>query len=235
MRTKILITAIAFFCGTITIAQTELNNHPHIDVNGKAELLIDPDQIYLSITFKDREKGRDINTVENQIEILKKELKRINISLSNLTLANSDADYIHVKYRTSAVQKVATFQLILKNAQEVSNTFKMLDSIDVENAFISKVTHSKIEELNKEVRINAIKAAKEKATYLLTAIDAKIGSPLQVNEVDQNNNYYRSSNFSLKNNAIQNYSQNIESLEGNQIGFKKIRLTAEVFVKFSIL
>lgn len=47
--------------------------------------------------------------------------------------------------------------------------FEKLDELKIVDAYISKVSHSKLEEFKKEVRVMAIKAAKEKANYLLTA------------------------------------------------------------------
>ncbi|MFT6769786.1 MAG: hypothetical protein ACJAX8_002136, partial [Flavobacteriales bacterium] len=45
-----------------------------------------------------------------------------------------------------------------------------LDSLKIKNAFLSRVSHSEIETMTKEVEIEAIQNAKEKADYLLEAV-----------------------------------------------------------------
>lgn len=69
------------------------------------------------------------------------------------------------------------YTLKVKNAIELGRMFQELEKLEITDAFISKVNHSKIDSLRKEVRILAIKAAKDKADYLLTAIGEQTGKP----------------------------------------------------------
>src|SRR5690606_15285302 len=98
-------------------------------------------------------------------------------------------------------------------------------------AKISHVSHSRLEELKKEVRVEAISAAKQKADYLLEAIGHKTGKALYVRE----DNYsmpvarvYAESNVMMKS----DYSQ-LDSAD-TQIQFKKITISASVYVRFLI-
>ena len=111
--------------------------------------------------------------------------------------------------------------------------FEKLDALNIYGSYIAKVNHSKILEYKKEVRIMAIKAAKEKADYLLEAIGEETGKALKVNELNQNMGY---ANTSLNSRSM-GHSIHKEKKEGSDevvIQFKKIKLRASIYVKFEI-
>src|SRR5690606_33747132 len=70
----------------------------------------------------------------------------------------------------------------LSSAEMVSRVYLALDELDVHNARITRLDHTKILDFQKENRIKAVKNAKEKAGYILQAIGKSAGDPLQVNE-----------------------------------------------------
>ena len=51
---------------------------------------------------------------------------------------------------------------------------------EIKDAYLSRVDHSQMDSLRREVRMEAVRAAKDKATYLLAAIDIDLGAPLIV-------------------------------------------------------
>jgi uncharacterized protein YggE len=146
------------------------NEIPHIEVTGKAERIIVPDEIYLSITIKERESGRDQITIEQQESDVKAALTRLNIPLESLTISDATADYVRVKWNRKDVVSQSEYELKLVEAQQVADVMGQLDSLKIKNAFLSRVSHSEIETMTKEVEIEAIQNAKEKADYLLEAV-----------------------------------------------------------------
>ena len=81
------------------------------------------------------------------------------------------------------------------------------------------------------MRITAIWAAKEKADYLLKELDEKGGLPLLVKE-EYSNSSYRSNSYISNNVSFHpqvNHSK-ISSKSG-EIGFRKIKITAQIYVK----
>jgi uncharacterized protein YggE len=146
------------------------NEIPHIEVTGKAERIIVPDEIYLSITIKERESGRDQITIEQQESDVKAALTRLNIPLESLTISDATADYVRVKWNRKDVVSQSEYELKLVEAQQLADVMEQLDSLKIKNAFLSRVSHSEIETMTKEVEIEAIQNAKEKADYLLEAV-----------------------------------------------------------------
>jgi uncharacterized protein len=75
-----------------------------------------------------------------------------------------------------------------------------MDDRGVEYANMSRAEHSKKEEFRKQVKINALKAAKDKATYLLESIGEKVGEVLVISELEEGNVYpmYKQAQFNLR-------------------------------------
>ncbi len=57
-----------------------------------------------------------------------------------------------------------------------------LDDEATQNFRIERTSHSKILEYRKQLKIQAIKAAKEKADYLAAAIDEQVGAAVTITE-----------------------------------------------------
>ena len=211
---------------------------PYIEVTGHAEKKIVPDEIYLSITIRERESGRDKISVEQQEKDLKQALQGLNIPIEQLAVADAQADYIRVKWSKKDVISQSEYELKLSTAQQVANVFEKLDELKIDNAFISRVSHSKIKAYRKEVEIEAIKAAKSKADYLLAAIGQETGSALIINEPDPNagKDYFidgiqvRGSRAS----AGMLYEVPGQNKSIGTIEFRKIQLETLIYVKFEI-
>src|SRR5690606_30350249 len=104
---------------------------------------------------------------------------------------------------------------------DLSKLNAILDAIDpkgIEYSNIDGYDYSKMEDLKKELKIKALQAAKEKAEYLLSAIGSQLGSPLEIQEI--NNEYYPQpyrANVMMKAEAM-------DAMGAPDIDFKKIKL-----------
>jgi len=214
---------------------------PYIEVTGIHEMDITPDEIYIRITIKERYENKEKLTIEMQEEKLKTALKEIGIDIKNLSLADAMADYVRVKINLKDVISQKDYTLKVSNATELTKVFKELDKLNIKDAFIQKVSHSKIDSLKKESKIIAIKAAKSKADYLLAAIGEQTGKPQIINEVE--NNYTGTYNNYLYNQRSYDGAQshyNVRFLDGglknddDEIQFQKIKIKSQVYVKFLI-
>ncbi|HBH06958.1 MAG TPA: hypothetical protein DDX92_10205 [Flavobacteriales bacterium] len=234
MFNTLIISIIASFSWAQTPENT-VNDLPYIEVNGYAEKKVIPDEIYISITIKERQDGKDKTTIEEQESALKEGLAKMGIPLSNLMLSNANADYIKVKWSKKDV--IARNQYLLKvgSAEIVGKVFNYLDEIKIQDAYISHVDHSEIIKLQKEVRIMAIKAAKKKADYLLEAIGEETGKAMIVREA--NTNVYRDDTYLNARNSAEIVTYSVsgqESQKKMEIEFRKIELQSRIYVKFSI-
>ncbi len=237
---KIFIIASAIIISNIAIAQnqTPIEERPFIEVNGVAEQEIIPDQIYISIIIREKYENKEKITIESQEEKLKALLKEINIPTSNLYLSDANADYVKVKFRTKDVLTKKDYTLKVSSATSVGQVFQQLEKLEINDANVSKVSHSKIDSLRKEIRIAAIKAAKTKADYLLNAIGEQTGKPLIVRENSTGNleyNYNRASNTRVT--SYQNarfWDDSDKNIDDEEIQFQKIKIQSSIYVKFLI-
>ena len=222
---------------------------PFIEVAGMAEKEVIPDEIFISISIKEKYVDREKLTVEKQEEKLKKALVEAGIDIVNLSLTDANADYVKVRWQTKDVITKKEYTLKVANATMVGDVFKLLDKLEINDATISKVSYSKIDSLRKDIRIQAIKNAKEKADYLLAAIGEKTGKPIVITE-NQNSTVTRNEFMKLASRSVSNVSsinsnnyyynsQNTSSSDKAEtkipeIEFRKIKVEHAFYVKFEI-
>jgi uncharacterized protein YggE len=101
------------------------------------------------------------------------------------------------------------------------------------NADISRVAHSEIEKYRKEVKIIAVKAAKEKAGYLLEAIGESVGKPLMIQERESYDDVMPIANYRMKAMSAMADSE-MAPEEMPELSFQKITLKYSVFARFAI-
>jgi uncharacterized protein YggE len=121
---------------------------------------------------------------------------------------------------------------------ELSKYNELIDRLDdegISQVNISRTHHSKMEEFKKQLKINAIKAAKEKAGYLLVAISEQLGEALEVNDQESNENFPVYNNFRgnrmYKAEAMMSGDSN---LGAPALEMKTIKITCQVNVVFAI-
>lgn len=230
---------IAFMLTTIfTVAQNnpaKTEELPYIEVTGTAEKEVIPDEIYIAIVIREKYENRVKVTIDSQEEKLKDAIKSIGIDGSQLFLSDANADYVKIKWQRKDVLTKKDYLLKVSNATTVGQVFQKLEELEIADAYISKVSHSKIDTLKKEVKILAMKAAKEKADYLLGVIGEQVGRPLVISDNLIKETIALPQRYA---NSISNTVSGVDSRTGSipnyEIQFQKIKLTASIYVKFAI-
>ena len=101
------------------------------------------------------------------------------------------------------------------------------------NFQIVKTSHGRIQEFRKQLKIQAVKAAKDKAIYLTEPINEKLGESVTITESDDNSAYYyaqnKMSNVSLK---VVRLNEESNSNDNAAIDFNKIKLMYDVNILF---
>jgi len=146
-------------------------------------------------------------------------------------MADANADYVKVSWQKRDVLTKKDYQLKVGNATTVGKVFQ-----ELEDGYIDHVSHSSIDSLGKQVRIEAIKAAKDKSDYLLNAIGQETGKALIVSE-SENSTIIRQDIARMPNRTLSAISgvTLYESLDKiPEIEFQKIKLRYSIYTKFSI-
>jgi uncharacterized protein YggE len=209
----------------------------YIEVVGTAEKRIVPDEIYISIIIREREEGKEKLSVEQQEIKLKEALSSIGVPLKNLSLADVDANYIRLKRTKKGLSVTNEYVLKIGDVPTVSKVFEILDEMRIVEAGISRVNHSQLTEFKKELEIMAIKAAKEKASYILNAIGENLGKPIYISEqlpsLPSGNHYFRGGRAS--NEVVFVDGVKVRGEVDGAIEFQKIVLQVSMYVKYEIL
>jgi len=95
-------------------------------------------------------------TIEEQEEKLKAAVKSLGIDLTNFYLSDANADCVKIRWQKKDVLTKKDYTLKVSNATSVGQVFQELEKLEITDASISKVSHSKIDSLGKEVRNSTI-------------------------------------------------------------------------------
>jgi uncharacterized protein YggE len=127
-----------------------------------------------------------------------------------------------------------SYQVKIKTSKQLDDLVEKLDDEATTNFFIQRTSHSKLDEYRKQLKIQAVKAAKEKAQYLTAAIDEKAGEAVTINEPTE---YYQPYYNMMRSNVMmkeQAMNQDMAAADGNPVDFRKMKLKYDVTVVFSV-
>lgn len=173
MKLKHLLLVGIFAAGSLVNAQEIKKNA--IEVTGVAEMEVEPDEVIFNIGIKGDNKNQLADNEKTMYEILKSNgVKNEDIKFKSM--------YQNSYIKTIKFTKSYQFKVNLKT--NVSKIFEELNQKWVSNLNIAEIKNTKIADFRKTVKINALKAAKEKADYLLESIGKKTGTPLEITEIE---------------------------------------------------
>lgn len=228
MSHRISLLLLTFFYSSLTLAQmAEEGSMRYIAVTGSAEVIVQPDEIELEITLQEYDKFSSLAKLEKKFfEILKKN----KVADNNLVFGQSEYHwYSWWHYRRNTI-KEKTYKVKLDCSTDFLSLVQDLDFKGLHSLRISDTSNKQLQELRREVKISAIRAAKEKAKYLLESIDEKLGKALTIEEVPEANNYWNRHANMMSNVVV---SANISGSEFDNVA--EIKLRYEVKAKFGIL
>jgi hypothetical protein len=218
---------------SVILAQTP-PQQPFIEVTGTAEIEIVPDEIYIDICMRERtEKGEKltIDYLENQLKSI---LLKVGIPEKNLSISDINAVLAKTGWWAEEVFSVANYTLKVNGTHKLKQLFENFKKMNIYEVNITKATHSNLIAFKKKNRITAIKIAKEKADYLLSAIGEQTGKPMVINELKNNNQAFVSANYLNKNSNYSMIKVKSSGIRKKFVEFKKIKITSSIFVKFKI-
>jgi uncharacterized protein YggE len=229
----ILVTATSF-------AQNQINPYPKtITVTGSAEMEIIPDEIYVQVDLKEYEKkGQGKINIENIKRNFLDNVKAIGIPDSLVSIAAYDGfggnPWLRKKNKKNELLASISYQIKIKTSKQLDDLVDKLDDEATTNFYIQRTSHSKLTELRKQLKIQAIKAAKEKAQYLTEAINEKAGEAVTINEPTE---YYQPYYNTMRSNVMmkeQAMAGDMAAANGNPVDFRKMKLRYDVTVVFAV-
>lgn len=223
---RLILMAVAALVAFPALAQVQEAFPSYIQVYGRAEKEIVPDEFYLQIVINERDSKGKIS-VESQQRDMIAALKRLGVDVDKqLKVANLSSEFF--KRKTSVA--TAKYQLQLGSSAEVARVWQALDELGISNVSILKVSHSEIDRYREEVRVEAIRNARANAATLAEAIGQKVGRCFYI--YDSNSNILPA----VYDNAVLMRSAkaagSAEAVEEDPLEFKTLRLEYGVQAKF---
>lgn len=203
-----------------------------IQVTGKAEKLVVPDEIYVRIEINESEMKLK-KSVETMEQDMIKMLRSLGIDTDkDLKIDNMSSNFKDYFLKKGQARTSAAYQLKVGSAAQLGQVYQGMESVGISNISITKLSHSRIKEFQREVRIEAIKDAKQIATELTGAIGQKIGRA--VNIIDYNNDFYIPAPQARGDVMYAKAAGGANGFYETELDFNEIKLTYSVTVKFAL-
>jgi len=212
-----------------------------VTVSGSSEMEIIPNEIYVVVDLREyQKKGQDKTDIETIKSGFLQKCKEIGLPDSVITIASYEGynnPWLRKKKRTELYASIS-YQVKFSKSSDVDKLVDRLDDDATQNFRIAKTSNSRITEFRKQLKIQAVKAAKDKGIYLTDAIGEKLGEAVTISEPEEDfTGYYNqlTNQYKIANTA---YQQKLSEVEVGSpealIDFKRIKLHYEVNVVFAL-
>lgn len=224
---KLIAMAVVALMTLPAAAQMQEAYPSYIQVTGRAEKELTPDEFYLQIVINERDSKGKIS-VESQQRDMVAVLRKLGVDVEKqLKMANLSSEFF--KKNTSVA--MAKYQLQLGSSGEVAKVWQALDDLGISNISILKVTHSQLDKYKQEVRLEAMRNARESAQEMAGAIGQTIGKCFYIYDSNSNVLPVMYDNAALMRSA--KAAADAESAaEEDPLEFKTIKLEYGVQAKF---
>ena len=226
MKKLFILTALTLFTWSAFAQNVDLRRR--IEVTGIAEKEVTPDIINVSISLQEYMDGRKkvtIDQLENQLE---KAVADAGVPKDEFTINNVSAwNNTWQKKKNPDFLAGKQYNIRFHDLNKYNQILSAVDPKGIQNTYVASYDYSKITDLKRELKIQALLAAKDKATYLLKSIDEKLGRPISISESD-NSTYAPQPMYA-------NRAMIAEKNTGDSdIDVKKIKLSFQVQAVFEI-
>ncbi len=235
MKTKVILASLALWMGLglATAYAQDVNQTPYIEVTGKSEKYVAPDEIILSIVINEKDYAKKQSLEELEKDMLKA-LKNAGIDTKkNLTVVDMSSDFNSRKWRKSDIKLSKAYKLKTLTAKQVMQVLLALDEVGISEVSISQIKCTKIEQYKDEARAEAMRDAKRKAKILTDAIDQPLGKAIYISEYDYTpaRNYNRPM---LQTKASSVAENAIVDNDVPDLDFENIKIDCRVNVRFAL-
>ena len=192
MRIKVLLFAISLLATLSLQAQT---NGRYIEVTGTSEMEIVPDKIhylieireYFKEEFDGNSKPEEYRTKVPLAEIeqvLREALANSGIP-QNAIRTQEIGDYWRQQGQDFLVSK--KFDITLTDFNQINEIVKRIDTKGIHTMRIGELENNDMPAYHQKGKIEALKAARRKATYLVEALGKRLGEVIRIVEKDSGN------------------------------------------------
>jgi uncharacterized protein len=217
-----------------------------ISVTGSASMEIIPDEIYVQVDLREyKKKGEDKTELDKIKADFLANCKAVGIADGDISVASYDgynmANIWRRRKKDPELLASISYQIKFNNTRMIDDLVDNLDDQATNNFRIVRTSHSKIVEYRRQLKVQAVKAAKEKAVYLTEAVNEQLGQAIDIDEPEESissdvvtgaysNNYKaRAENVALNEAKFSSYG-----ITDSGVDYRKIKLRFEVKVLYAL-
>jgi hypothetical protein len=228
MKMKLFVLAISLLTAISLQAQT---NERYIEVTGTSEIEIVPDKIHYLIEireyFEEEFDGKS-KPEEYRTKVPLSEIEQgLREALDNAGIPNSAirtqeiGDYWRQQGQDFLVSK--KFDITLTDFNQINEIVKCIDTKGIHTMRIGELENKDILAYHQEGKIEALKAAQRKATYLVEALGKRLGDVIRIVEEESNNAF-----LFAQSNVLSSDAASFDN-------FRTIKKNYSILVRFEII
>ena len=230
---KIFLTFLILVCAKSLSQTKNFIDLPYIETSAKADTLVIPDKIYISINLNEAD-SKNKKSVEDQEKQLEATLKKLNIDTEkDLSLLDFSSNFKSYFLKGQNVIKSKMYSLLVSNAVTAGKVLAELESVGISNVTIERTEYSKAEELLLGLKSKAVVKSKLTAERLVKPLNQKIGKALYISDINTMSN-------ALQGQAPGVQIRGMSSISGNRATdpiyteFQKVKFEVQVNIKYAL-
>jgi uncharacterized protein YggE len=164
-----------------------------IEVQGKSEMEIQPNEMVLSITIQEYfeeefQKNKEPEDYETKVSLAEiedgiiKSLRKAGINKSDIRVQGM-GNYWRQQGEEFLFSK--TLEVKINDFSKINQLSSLVDAKGIRSLNVEQMSHSDIEKFTKQIKTDALKNAQEKATYLVESLDEELGEVLSISELNE--------------------------------------------------
>ena len=214
MKKTIVLAAALLIAAGASAQEKNFLDKPYIEVTGKADMEVTPDEIYVRIVINEKDNKGKVSVEQQEKEMFRR-LKAAHIDIEkDLVVQDMSSDLQTYFLRKNAILSTKTYQL------KVSSADVNIERTDVSN----------MDELRQQVRADAAKAARKNAEVLAEAVGQTAGPAVYIQDYGYNTPRYANVMLMAKSAAVADAAGTAEATPN--LEFEKIRIEHSVTVRF---
>lgn len=233
MKLNQLLTVALFLFIPVGLSFAQENNSNYIEVIGTSQVEIIPDEIHYIIEIKEyweeefevKSKPEEYRTKVPLASIEQKLRKTLqNIGIDEASIRTQEVgDYWRERGRDFLIAK--QFDITLKDFNQLDEIIKTIDTKGINSMRIGELKNKSMQQYRQQGKIEALKAARTKAAYLVQALDKQLGNVLRIVEPQENTGAFRFG--TAQSNVSSSYVESFDT-------FRTIKLNYSMLVRFEI-
>ena len=249
-KIKLLLATTAIILSLQAQTNTQPGCYPFpktISVNGSASMEIIPDEIYVQVDLREyKKRGEDKTELEKIKSDFLANCRAVGIADNDVSVASYDgynmANIWQRRKKDPELLSSISYQIKFSNTKLIDELVNKLDDQATNNFRITRTSHSKMVEYRKQLKVQAIKAAREKAVYLTEAVNEQVGQAIEINEPEESvssdvvTGAYRDNykSVSLEQVRLDQSKNAYYGITDSGVDYRKIKLRFEVKVLYAI-